>query len=329
MEQVAILNDAEGKKVLSVSWDTSSICNFKCSYCDPDYHNGRYKFPKADNMLNFLSEMVRGTSKQVFLEIKGGEPTYWKELPYFLQTCREKKWGTCVVTNGSQSLEWWEQNLENMADVNLSLHPEFYNLDSLLPKIQFINDRRYLFVKVLMYPPYFDQCIQDIRFLKKEIPSLNLKAIYVAQPGTGNELYEYTEEQKRLVAEVNSLSREKKKRLWPPFPFEDRFKAYQKFDNGEQRLLEAQNIKINRQNEWSTWLCRAGLDRIHVDIAGDIYRGQCKQGGLLGNIHSGEWEIPNTEVVCEKKRCFCGSELLLEKWNPEKICLLNSGEQFV
>jgi organic radical activating enzyme len=276
-------------------------------------------------MLNFLSLVAQGNKKRVFLEIKGGEPTYWKELPYFLEVCSAKRWGACVVTNGSQTLAWWEKNLANMADVNFSLHPESYDLANIFPKIRFINERRYLFVKVLMYPPYFDKCIADIRTLQKEIPGLNIRAIYVAQPGTGNKLYEYSEDQKRQVQEVNAYQRQKVKRIWPPFPFEDRYRAVQQFTDGSRRAVEAQNLKINSENQWASWLCRAGLDRIHVDVGGNIYRGQCKQGGLLGNIHVGEWTVPSEEVVCQKARCFCGSELLLEKWNPKRICLTRPG----
>lgn len=320
----AVIDGRDRRDILSVSWDTSGICNFKCTYCDPHYHNGQDKFPALDKVVRFLTELSQGSGKSLYLEIKGGEPTYWKEMPAFLDIASTNKWGTCIVTNGSRPLPWWEENLEKIADINLSLHPEFYKEDHLFKVIDFILPRRHLYAKYLMYPPYFEECVSNIEKLRKRFPALNMEAVPVSQMNTGNEIHKYTDDQVRMIKKINSYKRQIHQKIWPQFEFEDRFKAFKLRSDNSIEELKKQNIKLDGDNNWRGWLCHAGLDRIHIGTNGDIFRGQCKQGGKLGNIHSQDWAIPNKPVTCEKKNCFCGSELLLKKWNPTKISLLST-----
>lgn len=318
---IAVIHSKTDCDLLSVSWDTSSICNYKCSYCSEDYNGGKNKFPPIDKVLKFLNELSSQSGKKLFLEIKGGEPTFWKDLPMFLKVCDEKQWGTCLVTNGSSKLKWWKENLANIADVNISLHTEYFDLESMIEKIKYINKRRYLTVKYMMIPELFDECVRRIEVIREEIPSASVQAFYLAKPKKDGELYEYTEYQKNKIEELNQYKKKFVKRIWKAFPFEDRNKAWSLDSRGVVEKISSQKLKINNQNLWKEWVCFAGIERVHIGSDGAIFRGQCKQGGKIGSLYD-TWTLPTEGVICKKEICFCGSELLLTKWKREDFSLV-------
>jgi len=319
MEHLAILDDDVTRHVLSVSWDSSSLCNYRCTYCDDWFHDGRHGFPPVDTVVEFLRDLEKHSGKKLYLEMKGGEPTLWKHIDAFLKACRENDWGLGIVTNGSRPLSWWEQNLNGITDVTLSLHPQFYDLDSIIEKIKYIDDRRVLLVFALAYPPLFEKLQRDVEVLLKMFPDLFLKMAVVAMPHAYSQIYENTPEQQAFMNAVNGRPL---KKLRHELKFYPRSTAKILDADNVSRDFDVQALKMENGNGWAGWRCHAGLDRIHIDTSGEIFRGQCRQGGSFGNIHKKNWSLPSEPVICGKERCFCGGEVLLRKWNPQKITLL-------
>lgn len=60
------------------------------------------------------------------------------------------------------------------------------------------------------------------------------------------------------------------------------------------------------------WECNAGIEHFHIDQQGELYRGVCKQGGSLGNIH-GEYTLPDTPIICAKQECWCTTDIRTSK----------------
>lgn len=59
------------------------------------------------------------------------------------------------------------------------------------------------------------------------------------------------------------------------------------------------------------WECAAGLDRIHIDEAGNIWSGEC-QDSLLGTWT--DWDLKTSPSRCSRERCTgCTDDLMITK----------------
>lgn len=319
---LAVIDDVKSRNLVSVSWDTSSICNYRCSYCDETLNGGKHRFPEADKMIRFLKKLREFSGKNIFIEMKGGEPTLWKDISHFLKVCREERWCVSLVTNGSKSLAWWQEHYTYPSLINMSLHPEYFDLNRHAPVLEFLYERRQVAAMYLMHPPLFEKAKADVLELRRRFEGLNITAMVVAMPKSASTVFDYNEEQKQFILDFNRVSPARK-----PVPnhsfFEDRCEAYFLTESNQLLPMDAQEVKLMNQNRWAGWLCSAGLDRIHIATDGEIFRGQCMQGGLLGNLHTEDYVFPVRPVLCEKESCFCGAEMVLPKWDPEKISLMN------
>ena len=88
---------------------------------------------------------------------------------------------------------------------------------------------------------------------------------------------------------------------------------------GIARVSSAHRFISEKTNDWSGWQCFAGVEQLIVDMDGSIYRGWCKEGGLIGRIDSSEINLPLDPVICTKKMCHCNFDIMSTKE------LLNNG----
>ena len=66
-------------------------------------------------------------------------------------------------------------------------------------------------------------------------------------------------------------------------------------------------------NNYQGWACSAGIQHFYVDFDGDLFRGNCRVGGPLGNVFRQDYQMPNDWIVCPYKLCGCGADLLAPK----------------
>lgn len=256
--------------------------------------------------------------------MKGGEPTLWREFDAFLDVCNARQWNVGLVTNGTKPLEWWKTRIALISDVTVSLHPEFYQLEPILEKLEFLHKKRITCVFYLMPPQFFEKAQNDIGALFERVPDIHLQLAVVSIPDSLNTIHTYSPEQQAFIDKINSRRYSHIKRELPPPAFYARSSAQVLQADNTLVDLNPQLLKLAGKNKWSGWMCNAGIDRIHIEVNGDVHRGQCRQGGKLGNIHEGKWTFPKQPVMCTKPSCFCGNELYLKKWNPQKVELLST-----
>ncbi len=122
---------------LYIRFFPTDICNFDCSYCFPDSHPGKNRYPKDIDLIikNFIALFdfyKTHYNKQLFrLNIAGGgEPTLWPHLEKFCKEIKEKHNVYITLTsNSSRSLRWWKENVQYFDDIILSCHNEFVDID--------------------------------------------------------------------------------------------------------------------------------------------------------------------------------------------------------
>ena len=79
--------------------------------------------------------------------------------------------------------------------------------------------------------------------------------------------------------------------------------------------VDGETLHTTSKNNWRGWLCSTGLNSIYIDFDGNIWRGTCRVGGFVGNVHvatgldqgielkNGKW------ITCTKTLCSCAADM--------------------
>ena len=161
----------------------------------------------------------------------------------------------------------------------------------------------------MMSPAKFDFCYSVANKVK------NLGNISMAlQPlihDFGDTLFDYDEFQKKIFDKQHDL-------ITKHIKFTKSFDYYRGamrmlYPDGTTEVSSAHRFISQKTNDWSGWKCYAGVEQIIIDLAGDIYRGWCRVGDKVGNIHDSDIEIPMEPVLCNKTMCHCNFDIMSTK----------------
>ena len=101
-----------------------------------------------------------------------------------------------------------------------------------------------------------------------------------------------------------------------PKTFRHRYaESFLKFDDGlEEKFLHSavNELLNNKKTDFYGWECDIGLESLFVQYNGKVQRGNCAEGGFIGNINTGvEW--PSVPIVCSKNVCHCSTDIVISK----------------
>lgn len=293
---------------LSIGWELTSTCNFSCWYC-PDYlHDGKYKWPDLEKSLHFFEQLSK-TKDTIYLDLVGGEPTLWPKLSEFLQR-RPSNIFVEVTTNGSRTLNWWNNNSKYIDLVTISFHANTADPDHTIElcKLLVKNGVKKIFVWILAVADKVDIC----KYLYEQLDQLELPIDVITKP-----IYNVHGVNKQSEIKLNNSDVEVINIL-----------KYNKFNRSTYDMRVAKPVKvfldnkpfnyvlaeINKQNDFYGWTCTAGINRLFIHKDGSIVRGSCGVGGIIGNINK-DFILPTDPIVCNStKTCRCIDEIKLEKW---------------
>jgi len=321
--------------ILNISWDPSNYCNFKCSYCYETANAGTHK-PIVDldtivDNFRFLIDYYqkKAGKTKVHFTMAGGEPTLWKDLNLFISKIKEKhNVYFSLVTNGSRSIRWWEEQADKLDNVHISHHIAQGNVNHVIKVADICHARGCkTTVKVLMDPLHWNEGISDINFMKKHSKEKWFITIskVISQK---NYLTYYTNDQlsflKKEILRIPSI-------IWfiKNFKlFKDEIKLYESIgilNNGKKIYAKSGTYLIDNLNKFEGWNCSIGKDRLYIGWTGKI-SGSCGVSLFNKNV---EYNILDTEfkskfdpdivdTICEKKLCICSPETHLNKFIPVK-----------
>lgn len=300
--------------LLQVRFFPTDICNYNCSYCFPGSHDAKYRYPKDVELIvkNFkiLFDYYKTLGKEKFHLViaGGGEPTLW---PHLEQFCQELKRiynvYITIITNGSRTLSWWDNNSKYFDDVVLSCHHEFVDID------HFVSVGDLLFesgIKVtalaLMDAEYWDKCTLNVdQMLNSKYPWYIQTKVIVGVPEKGadvysQEQYNYANDSLKRMPNSDWLL----KRL-------DEIKLYESvviFNDDTAVTARPHTILINQWNNFKGWSCKIGMESVAIDASGRL-RVSCGLNMFSEdlNIFSNNFqisELPNM-IVCTKDLCNC------------------------
>lgn len=316
------INTTQPKNLLEVRWALSNVCNYKCSYCFPGSNEGNYRFPQDVSLVieNF-NQVFEFYKKQVgkkkfHLKLLGGEPTLWPELDYFIKRVKEKNdVYVSVITNGSRTLRWWQDNGDLIDNVTISYHRKFADINHIIN----VADTVYMLgkkvtVHVLMDPLDWDGCVADIATMKKfskypwiiQTKKITPTSRYSPSYNKDQDVY-MSSEIKRYPSFIWLLKQFK-------LVLNNTIRLYESkyIKNGKTFKAKAETYLVNNDVEFKGYSCNMGIESIYINWDGKI-SSSCGQS-LFGNMYnildnsSLNFSPKIAPVVCYQDKCLCPTE---------------------
>lgn len=301
-----------------VDWTLNSLCTYHCSYCPPMFHRGQnFIYSREDdqkiidNFLHKLYQQVKGRSVHIF--INGGEPTISPSLEPILDFCHAHDWCAYVNTNGTRSLDWWQEYAKKAYKVTISYHPETVVDEEIFEKVEYIGTQTNVGVFTLMYPPLWDKAL-NAYYKFKNMPRVTIAPSRVFKRDHVDKFdvsYEYTEEQLKWLAENSNTIY--KDNIFIPKQH-NRYGQNLIRDNENTRVFDEVECVNNRQNSFVGWNCNMGIDHISITSYGQILQSTCRQAKKIADISN--FETLSTEPsICHTEWCMCTADVLIPKHN--------------
>jgi len=243
-----------------------------------------------------------------------------------LNTINNPNWNVMTLTNLSRSKDFIDQWVHKTDWIVTSFHPNVIKTqaqrDKWFEKALSYKKKTLLNIKILMDPLHWDYCLDKYNSLNDEDISLTPVRIHNVAEATRPQTYiHYTPEQEKILSNLKAKMGNNLRKEASPIPERE---TTLKYDDGEEQTsigafdawhITSQIMRHDR-NKFKGWLCRMGLDNLHIDEKGNIYRGICatdKQTsvGHITELHHVKWPVSPT--ICPKTYCYCEGEVGITK----------------
>ncbi len=284
-----------------VSWTLSNKCNYQCSYCPDNVHNGTTGHPIWSTVENFINTFdISG--KEICYRVSGGEPTYWKHFIDMAKLVKSKGHIFTFLTNASQSVEYFKEINPYTDGLIISYHPEYADINHI---VEIVNNMTCpVVLNLMLVPNKFDKILETASIFYNSCPKLAIWPKVVLDKTSDlnyitNEPVGYTQEQLNIIKD------------WPYFRKLDDYKLHRGNILLDGNKVDGNSLITNKLNRHRGWTCYGGLDMINIDMWGNMYRSDCQNGGPIGNIE--RYRLPTIPIVCERDSCSCLSDIYLRK----------------
>jgi len=285
-----------------IVWISTTVCNYSCSYCSPNLHDGKYRW--VDDYSKIV-QMINDFRKEspLVLDIMGGEPLLWPKFQEFCKTVlasSQQKTSIQFTSNGSRSLRYWKTFDAPVDTLGLSFHPEFAKEEHYLNFLPHLHKKYNVKIFLMLPPGYLDR----ISKFYKDIKNSNLEvdvAIKLIKDNRGGGLIPgYTQEYHEFS--TNRIWKSKVDIIDTSYPLY----------NGVR--FTPQNLVNTGKDMFEGWKCNLGIDRLSIEPNGDVYGSTCYITAPYGNIYNDQpIQLPNSPTVCTRKFCGCGADVSIGK----------------
>lgn len=300
----------------TIDWTLNTLCTYHCSYCHPSLHRGtnilRSKTEDPIIIKNFLTKLrSQLAGRSVHIYINGGEPTISPSLETIIDFCAESGWCVYVNTNGSRSLEWWEEYAKKIYKVTISYHPETVVDEEIFQKVEYIGTQTNVGVFTLMYPPLWDKAVNAYETFKAmdKVTIAPSRVFKREELGANDISYLYNEQQLQWLKE-NSNVIFKNNQFAPPIN-NHYGQTWIEVNNMVEKLDEVE-FTNNRKNTFTNWNCNMGVDHIFIKPTGEIFQSACSQAMQIATIFDFK-ELLKTSTICKTIWCMCTADVLIPK----------------
>ena len=293
-----------------VNWCLGNTCNFSCSYCPTNLHNGSKKWHNTSSVKSFVSKIrTNHPGKNIYFEFTGGEVTLNKDFIDICKFCTEQGVKVGFISNGSRTLRWWEENQHYFDNVMLSYHSEFADAEQFYRIAEILHGDVRTHINVMMNPDRWDECMA-IAHRIKDLGNCSI-ALQPLIHDLASEMYDYTSEQKQVFARQHEI-------ISQHIVYTKKFDYYRGAMNtvksdGTRFPRTAHSFISKNTNNWQGWHCYAGVEQLIVDMDGSVWRGWCRVSGPIGHIDDPNLALPKDPIICTKNLCHCNYDIMSTK----------------
>ena len=337
------------KDIVYVTWVVTTTCNFECSYCPTELHDGEYGFPEYENIISFIETLSDSLPEKAFInfELLGGEPTMWPRLIDFFTDAKEyfKENKQTIVfqvdTNASRTNRWWqkfkEANLHDVVAVNTSFHADFCDPDLFYSNLEIISPQYNTHANLMLDPRHFDKVTKLLEKINKNLPVSTATKLLRPNLGNAESLVDgYTEHMLEYIRNNKKHKHHYDEKKWKVPGAKTKVPMSIIF-NGEE--ANWQNLVLRQGHSMTGWKCSAGSRRFFIEPNGDIlpcsklitkritlpgdvrkrdYDAMKKNPYLMGNVNKRDFKIFKNYIVCPEKWCSCKMDALAHKFRTPK-----------
>ena len=318
MSIIRIFRDVETVTHFTVDWMLHDRCTYNCSYCPPANKSGTDSWLNLEKLDEFCISLEKHVAEinptfKIHCLFTGGEPTVWKDFGQLFAKLHARGWPLTVNSNGSRTERWWKEYAKNFAHVILSYHTELVNDDEFIEKLRICQEVTRTTVNVMMNPKpeFFEKALAFAKRLKEEIPTVTINHYKIQHTfGLQNiDVPHYTAEQKEILRNTPDYFPVTN----PEFLIVKNNLLVEK-TTGEITGLDPLELLDTGRANFSGWDCYAGLEGIFIDARGDIMRGTCRVGGVMGNVldpKNIQWA--RDPICCPRSWCGCVTDIMTSK----------------
>lgn len=309
--------------VLEIEWLLGNTCNYKCSYCIDELHNGSHMWVNLQSAKKFVDKVITHYSQigitHYIWKFGGGEPLMYGDFISLCEYINSKKNGIIIVaSNGAASKDYWSTYGNNFFAVHFSVHPEYADADHLTNVCDILTDMGVeVICHVMMLPNLYEKCLGIIDILKlsrrKEwgIQAKPLVHTWETDTSSLRQLYNYTDTQKMIF---NKPVREQQ-RLDKETTDLDR-SMIADTDQG-QKPFDAYWAVSNGIVHWKGYQCWIGVNRIYINYDQTLKLGAgCYMDykNFVGKkIDDADLLFPNKPTKCTQESCVCIADVQVPK----------------
>lgn len=275
-----------------LTWECTTWCNYACTYCPPECHSGKYRWPneqQTENLIQYIKEFRQ--DKTLVLDIMGGEPTLWPGFRNFCNYVGEFS----VITfssNGSRTARWWRKFEAPIGHLLFSFHPENADIDHYVEMLNEIHNKYKVTVLILYHPEYKSYCQQVFdRLTQGDLNiGVSMKRIWGQ---------EYTSEEEQELKQTKWIGgKSMDSRLWIDM----------KVDG---QIVNKDHFLKEERNKFLGWECNLGENYRYIRADGSVWGASCKVGWSLGNVYDDQIIAQPRPIVCGVERCDCLVDITL------------------
>lgn len=313
MKPIKIFNDSNR---LTIDWTLNTLCTYHCSYCPPMLHRGTNVFKDKEKdkeiVVSFLNKLkAQAGDRGVHIFINGGEPTISPVFETIIDFINDAGWYAYVNTNGSRSLDWWEQYAHKIFKVTVSYHPESVLDEEIFDKVAYIGTQTNVGVFTLMYPPLWDKSLNAYhRFAAMDNVTLGASRVFKRDSLQADSSYEYNQEQLAWLEQYSNVTfKGGVKSFVDGKQYGNTFAVYE--DNSITPVDEVDFVN-NRKNNFIGWSCRMGADHLFINTDWLIREAACNNARFLGTVEDFAG-LNTTSTICRDQWCMCTADVLITK----------------
>jgi organic radical activating enzyme len=306
-----------------VTWIVNNICPNTCVYCPPEIHNGSNHNYDWDNARRFLDLLFERYPTMHF-SIGGGEPSMSPFFPELVKKIHEAGHTITVTSNAYKSSEYWREIGPYIKQISFSYHPEF-STEQYFNNVLATADVTFVTARVMMLSSHWTKCIQAYaRLLQHD--SYVIEIVRVYDWGTRNGSDQYTEEQINWMDTVKPRFMPYNHQHSQKPQSNNSIAAEYYFDDGTIGHSRDQIYYTNRgQTNFKGYECDLGLRSLWIGPLGQIKRGNCMAGGIIGSINEPESiQWPTKSIICPYNICGCSSDVNINKRRIPNIIVKNN-----